>query len=148
MNRLRRDLLLVLATLPARALAGPFDRSPATPELLPVDEALRLQPVLWRAGELWLGWELAPGCYLYRDKLQIEVIEPAGLVLPPAVLPPGERLQDPHFGEVEVWRGSVLLRRPAPQAPQRLRLRYQGCAEDRVCYPPVTREVTVSATLS
>lgn len=108
-------------------------------------EALAPQAVLWDAGELIVGIEAAPGCYLYRDKLRVEVLEPAGYRLGAPMLPAGELHRDEHFGEVRILRGSVQARyRPAATVPpRRVRLSYQGCADKLVCYPPQSREFDV-----
>jgi thiol:disulfide interchange protein DsbD len=141
-----RTLICGLLALPAflPVHAGFFDRS-HDEGVLPVDEALRLQPVLPGKDRLLLGWDVAPGCYLYRDKLGVEILDPLPVRAAALTLPAGEQYRDAHFGEVRVLRGSVQAALPLGDtpAPRRLRVRYQGCAEDKVCYPPQTREIEV-----
>lgn len=122
-----------------------LQRAEPAGEVLAVDEALRPLPVLWDDGRLLVGIEAAPGVYLYRDKLRVEVIDPPGYPLGPVALPAGDPHRDEHFGEVRVLRGTAQAQfRPAAERPpRRIRLHYQGCAEDRVCYPPQTRQLDV-----
>ncbi len=110
-----------------------------------MEEAFELQPPLWNGKDLILRWDIAPGCYLYRDKLLVESTAPEGYALGSAQLPAGETLRDAHFGQVTVYRDAVQMRfRPVSgKPPQSLRVRFQGCAEDKVCYPPQTHVITL-----
>ena len=133
--------LSMAAPMPATAIDG---LKPKTDdELLSADEAIQLQAAVWQNGELSVGLDAAKGVYVYRDKINIEALPPAGARLGKLKLPDGEPHHDDHFGDVRVLRGSVLARAAVADAPQQVRVRYQGCAENRVCYPPQTRILTV-----
>lgn len=119
---------------------------PAADALLPVDEAFSLTGVTRKNGEIAVGFTIAPGYYLYNHMFKV-VADGAGKAEPFALkLPAGETKQDAEFGEVTVQRGvlSVAIK-PLPNAatPRTLRVRYQGCADVGVCYPPQTRLVAV-----
>ncbi|MEQ8663888.1 MAG: protein-disulfide reductase DsbD, partial [Gammaproteobacteria bacterium] len=63
-----------------------------------------------------------------------------------AELPPSESKDDPEFGRVEVYKHDITVRLPLAEAPPQAgfveaEVRYQGCAEDGICYPPITRTV-------
>lgn len=126
----------------AASLLKPHDE-PAG--ILAVDEAFQVQPALWQDGRLIVGIDAAPGCYLYRDKFSVVALAPSGYALGKADLPAGEPHHDEHFGDVRVLRERLLAQyRPAASAaPQRVRIRYQGCAENLVCYPPQERVLDV-----
>ncbi|WP_428309403.1 protein-disulfide reductase DsbD N-terminal domain-containing protein [Hydrocarboniphaga sp.] len=113
--------------------------------ILAVDEAFRVQPALWENGQLVIGIDAAPNCYLYRDKFKLSVVEPASLSLISADLPAGETHHDEHFGDVKIIRDRLLVRykTAASAAPKKVRIRYQGCAENLVCYPPQERVLDV-----
>lgn len=134
-------LCLVLLALPAHA--GLLD-SQASP-FLPVDEAFRIQPGEIQADALSLRWEIAEGYYLYRHRFEFSVIEPAGLQLGTVELPQGLEKTDEYFGDIQAYYDSVTARLPMDTGglPDTLRLsvRYQGCADKGLCYPPQTREV-------
>lgn len=125
--------------------AGFLDKAADDSGILPVEQAFVVQPAVWDQGRLLVGVDIAPGCYLYKSKLSVEAIEPASSVLGPMTLPKGAAHQDEHFGRVEIYRGSVQATfQPAKNtALTRLRVRFQGCAEDKVCYPMQTRIVDV-----
>lgn len=133
---------LSMAT-PMPAAAVDWLKPKTDDDLLPADEAIQVQAAVWQNGELSVGLEAAKGVYVYRDKLSLEALQPASARLGKLKLPDGEPHHDDHFGDVRVLRGSVLARAAVANAPQQVRVRYQGCAENRVCYPPQTRILTV-----
>jgi thioredoxin:protein disulfide reductase len=89
---------------------------------------------------------IAGGYYLYRDKLKFAV-EPGALAAAP-ILPAGKIKHDEFFGEVETYRGAIVVRLPldraAPGQPVTLRAESQGCADVGVCYPPQAQKITLS----
>lgn len=136
-------LLLASTTLGAESLLQPKGKADA---LLPVDQAFALQGATRRGNEIAIDWAIAPGYYLYGHMLKVSVDAPAKTPFSGPVLPKGERLKDAEFGEVEVYRKllQAKLTLPADAAsPRTLRVRYQGCADIGVCYPPQTRLVAV-----
>ncbi|MGH8506623.1 MAG: protein-disulfide reductase DsbD domain-containing protein [Stenotrophobium sp.] len=143
-------LMTLLALSPLIANAGPWLKTPADgPQILPVDSAFQLMPVEHDAHALRVSWFISKGYYLYRERMHFRVIAPQGAVLGKPELPAGERQNDPGFGIVHVYRGSDLaIKLPlkaGAQAPGKLEVRYQGCAEVGVCYPPQTRIVDIPA---
>ncbi|HSW12162.1 MAG TPA: protein-disulfide reductase DsbD N-terminal domain-containing protein [Solimonas sp.] len=119
--------------------------------LLPVEEAFRLLPATRQAQNLRIEWTISPGYYLYRGQLRFEVLTPQGFRLAPPQLPTGLKVQDPEFGAVEVYRGIVAAQFQLPpglKAPLKLRVRYQGCADIGICYPPQTQLLDVPAARS
>lgn len=94
-----------------------------------------------------MTWSIAEGYYLYRQRFHFETATP-GFRLGEPRFPAGQTKTDAFFGEMEIYRGNVAIEIPvsrAPDAPWRLALnvRFQGCADAGVCYPPQTRTLTV-----
>ncbi|WP_420465086.1 protein-disulfide reductase DsbD N-terminal domain-containing protein [Panacagrimonas sp.] len=144
--RLLFRLILLCAMGVRPAAAGLLDGLFPDDGIVPVEKALALQPPLWDGNVLVLGWDIAPGCYLYRDKTIIEAVEPVGQILGQASWPAAQAYRDEHFGKVQIYRNAVQVQfRPSKAVPTTLRIRFQGCAEDKVCYPPQTRLVQVPA---
>lgn len=138
--------LLMATVLPASALD--LSRKPhGAEELLSAEQAFQLVSATREADGLHFSWVIAPGYYLYRQRIAAEAVD-GGTKLAALVLPKGTAKHDEHFGDVEIYTTSVDARLPVPQgtaAPTRLKLRWQGCAEAGVCYPPITRVVDVIA---
>ncbi len=139
-------LLLCLLTGAALAQGGGlgalFDGG--EDDFLPVEEAFPLTLRLADERRLVARWETVEGYYLYRDKFEFEVVGGA-----PGIermeIPPGEVTEDEYFGRQEVYRepvaASVYLDAPV-NGPIDVRVSFQGCADDGLCYPPET--VTVA----
>jgi thiol:disulfide interchange protein len=115
-------------------------------DLLPVDEAFVLQARAVSAAEVELAWTIADGYYLYRHRMGADLPGVADAI--PLQLPAGRRHVDEFFGEVETYRGAVKGRLGLPPGagagPLQLRVKYQGCADAGICYPPQVRTVTVA----
>lgn len=147
-------LLMLLASLGATLAtdARPALFGAASEEgLLPVEEAFRLLPARREGQTLRIEWSVSPGYYLYRDRLAFEVLTPQGFRLAAPRLPAGERYQDAELGNVEVFRGIVdaeFVLPPGLRTPLRLRVRYQGCADVGICYPPQAQVLDVPALRS
>ncbi|MDR6759181.1 thiol:disulfide interchange protein DsbD [Mycoplana sp. BE70] len=122
--------VLIAAVLPARALEVP----------LPMDEAF--VPVIAKEddGRLTISWKIADGYYLYRDYLSAEGADDQALILQTE---PGKIKDDPGFGTTEVYYGEASA--SIADAPQTIRLTYQGCQDGGLCYPPTTRTIDVAA---
>ncbi|MBB1472915.1 protein-disulfide reductase DsbD [Luteimonas sp. MC1782] len=139
----RTCLALALLVLPCAAIAA-VD----VDDLLPVDEAFVLRAEATDAGRIELAWTIADGYYLYRHRMGAEPLD-AGFDVDARglQLPAGRRHTDEFFGEVETYRGrvaAVLTGQAGTAGSTRLKVRYQGCADLGVCYPPQTRTVTVA----
>jgi thioredoxin:protein disulfide reductase len=115
-------------------------RSAAPQEFLHPDEAFRTRATK-RDGGVALEWQIAPGYYLYREQFGVSA---AGEPLP-AEFPAGRMIQDEFFGDVEVLYDAAHTWVEVPAGTETLQVRYQGCAEDGICYPPTTWTVTLAS---
>ncbi|UAX97644.1 protein-disulfide reductase DsbD [Ensifer adhaerens] len=122
--------VLVAATLPARALEPP----------LPMDEAFVPMVVRKDDGRLTITWKIADGYYLYRDYLSAVSGDDRPLALQTE---PGKIKDDPGFGTTEVYYKEATA--SVSDAPKTIRLTYQGCQDEGLCYPPTTRTIDTAA---
>ncbi|NZA25062.1 protein-disulfide reductase DsbD [Luteimonas sp. SJ-92] len=129
--------LCALLAVPAWAAVDPDD-------LLPVDEAFVLDARAPTRERVEIRFRVADGYYLYRHRMAAAAdgFDGAGLQLPD-----GKRHVDEFFGEVETYRGTVtaVLEGGAPAGASALSLevKFQGCADIGVCYPPQARTLRV-----
>jgi thiol:disulfide interchange protein DsbD len=141
--RLFRAAALAALALIAAPAASAIDQD----DLLPVDEAFVLSAEAPKRDAIAVRWTIAEGYYLYRHRTSVEVID-GGFAAGPLALPPGKKHTDEFFGEVETYRGALAASLPgtaeAAATTLRLRVKYQGCADLGICYPPQTREIAVT----
>jgi thiol:disulfide interchange protein len=152
-NTLRRligalALLLSLSTtLPAVAAIDEDD-------LLPVDEAYVLSAEAAGPDSVAVRWQVAEGYYLYRHRISVQATGPAGVRSGALQLPRGKPHEDEFFGKTETYRGRLVATLPrivGAGGQVSLKVKYQGCADAGLCYPPQTRTLTIalpSATAS
>jgi thiol:disulfide interchange protein DsbD len=109
------------------------------PEFLQVDEAFQFDFVQ-QGDEVTLSWKIADGYYLYKKQFKT-VVKQAKLGLP--IFPAAEQVEDEFFGLSEVFRGQLDIIYPIISSIQGgiVKVRYQGCADAGLCYPPTTKEV-------
>lgn len=157
-GHIARTLLLALA------LAGPaFAQAPAAPagidaalkgarsgqdNFLPVERAFRFDAQPDGSDAVRLNWQIADGYYLYRTRIHVSTPS-SSVQLGAGQFPAGQIKNDEYFGRQEIYHHelSVLVpvaraRGGALQLP--LKVSYQGCAEQGLCYPPVTQELTLT----
>jgi thiol:disulfide interchange protein DsbD len=113
--------------------------------LLPADQAFRLSARALDASTLEARYDIADGYYLYRDKLAFRT-DPVTARAPS--LPAGKRKHDAFFGDVDTYRGEVVVRIPLEKraAGEKVTLHAdsQGCADVGVCYPPNPQQLTLT----
>jgi len=116
-------------------------------KLLPPEQAFRFSARAMDAKTIEARFDVADGYYLYRDKLRFAAA-PGGASLGTATLPAGKRKRDEFFGEVETYRGVVLVKVPVVDGAAGHAIVViadsQGCADAGICYPPNTQQVTLA----
>ncbi len=137
-NNTAKPALQSLSDLGARLGFGEED------QLLPADEAFRLSVATSGADTLTADWQIADGYYLYRKRFEFSLDNNPNVKLLPAELPEGEHKNDEFLGAVEVYHQGLSARLPLQRnssaaTPVTLTVKYQGCAERGVCYPPVSK---------
>lgn len=134
-------LLLAVATLAWARTGFPLWQGAAEREFLPAEQVFVPGPVR-RDGDAWvLEGRIAEAHYLYRHALRLVDATGADVALQP---PAGTPHHDEFFGDTEIYTGILPIAFPG-DAPGPLQLRWQGCAEAGICYPPQTLPITLPA---
>ena len=114
-------------------------------DILPVDKAFVFTTDIESADMLIARWQIAEGYYLYREQFQF-VLSEGGLLGEPQ-FPKGIFKDDVKYGQVEVYEQILEVKLPIKDKQDlnslTLKTTYQGCAEDRLCYPPIEKMVVV-----
>ncbi len=114
-------------------------------EFLPVDKAFKVEAALIDQTRAQVKFVIAPGHYLYRDRIQLLPADQKATIS----LPPGESKNDPNFGQQQVFHHDTLAEVVFPgTAPAVLQIRYQGCSEKGLCYPPQTKSLLLTPSAS
>ena len=122
----------------------------ADDEILHPDEAFVLTARLDANNIIQSNIQLADNIYLYREKIRIAMADGEGHSLGAISVPRGKQKVDEFLGPTEVIYHGVDVSIPIISdagASDRFALsyQYQGCVEDRICYPPVTKYISVDA---
>jgi thiol:disulfide interchange protein DsbD len=137
LHRLLALLVLALVAAPAWAISED--------DLLPVDEAFVLSASAPSRDRIELQWKIHDGYYLYRHRTSVEAT--AGFQGGVLQMPKGKAYTDEFFGDVETYRGTLAAvfegAAVAGADSVTLKVKYQGCADAGICYPPQTRTLTV-----
>ena len=122
----------------AHAAVNPDDLLPAEQAFVPTvqvsDQGVQVQ------------FKIADGYYLYQSKITAQT-EPENLLGAPQ-LSAGKEKEDEFFGKQTVYYHNADVRWNYAQTvsqPYKIHLRYQGCADAGICYPPVDTSFDISS---
>ncbi len=141
---------LILAQSLTDRLQSAFGGSAAEDEILSPEVAFQLSAEVASSNLIKLQFLIEDGYYLYRDKFKFSIDGSDARIDQKRVdIPAGKMKEDPAFGKVEINTGDIQLDLPLQRADGAaeevlLTVRYQGCKEDSVCYPPITRKLALS----
>src|SRR5947207_1665065 len=121
---------------------------PSGDEFLQPDQAFRFDALADGADRARLNWEIADGYYLYRTRIKVSTPSRQAQLGAPQ-MPGGEFKTDEYFGKQEIYHHELGATVPVARAgggafELPLEVTYQGCAEAGLCYPPITKRVSVT----
>jgi thiol:disulfide interchange protein DsbD len=144
------DATVKVAGAPAATTADKVFKDPepdavGDDEYLDPDVAFVLTAEAQSVNTVQLNWRIADGYYLYKERIKLapaDAAQPVGAI----VLPRGEDHYDEYFGNQEIYRGSLDGTFSVPPGAKTVdvNVTYQGCADAGLCYPPITKTMTVS----
>jgi thiol:disulfide interchange protein DsbD len=132
----------------AGGVDGILDKARASQdEFLPPDEAFKLEAKPEGPDRVRLTWQIAEGYYLYKSRTKAATSSTQAQ-LGPLAMPTGKVHTDDYFGEQEVYYieldATLPVARPGGGSIDLpLDVTYQGCADAGLCYPPITKQVSV-----
>ncbi|MBO9489660.1 protein-disulfide reductase DsbD [Endozoicomonas sp. G2_1] len=112
-------------------------------EFLTLEEAFVFD-FFQKRDKLEVTFNIQEGYYLYRHQFKISA-ENADIT--PVELPAGIEHEDEFFGVQQIFKDSLEFVVDINQADANgvISIRYQGCAEKGLCYPPTTKKIDLSA---
>ena len=163
---MKKFLSLLLMGLMAVGVIG---KAWAADDFLDPDKAFVTTVAMPDPLTLDVHYAIAPGYYMYQERFEVRIEDAQGRLLlyrqstltPPGTetrqpawtqplrLPKGQVKYDPTFDQdMEVFHRGVTLRAPlqgGAAAPLQVTVTGQGCADEGLCYPPMTRQFTLAA---
>ncbi len=135
-------LLLVINTAYAAGVDAFTDGTDA--EFLHPDKAFQLDLSTIDSTNLEGIFTVAPGYYLYKDRIQFEIKETNQGKVTSVELPAGEMKNDPNFGNKEVYHHDFIAKLQVADTTSGyiVSAKYQGCSEQGLCYAPQTKSFT------
>ncbi len=120
-------------------------------QFLTPDEAFKLNLTRLDAENIQANFTIAPGHYLYRERVKFSVEHTAELKASDAqivaiTLPSGEIKQDANFGKQEVYHHDFKANIKISQGVSTIAIAasYQGCSEKGLCYAPIKKTISVA----
>lgn len=108
------------------------------------EQAFKLSMQAKDGQTLLADFEIAPGYYLYRERIFFKLKEGSTSKIASVDFPKGEMKHDPNFGDMEVYHQSFKVRlnlqHPGSPPPvMTLKASFQGCSEKGLCYAPIRK---------
>ena len=111
-------------------------------DFLSVDKAFKFKIYSFKdLKQLDIQFNIADGYYLYKSKIDV-IIDP--VLVFDLIKDKGKIKEDEFFGKQEVFYGATTLKiipKVALSKNYKVILKYQGCSEKGLCYPPVSKTI-------
>ena len=111
-------------------------------DFLSVDKAFKFKIYSFKdLKQLDIQFNIADGYYLYKSKIDV-IIDP--VLVFDLIKDKGKIKEDEFFGKQEVFYGATTLKIiPKVELSKNYKviLKYQGCSEKGLCYPPVSKTI-------
>jgi len=118
-------------------------------EFLSPDEAFKIDYNIVDENHVKINWIIHPGYYLYMGMFEFKSLD-ANKILK-VEMPEGKKKQDEFFGDVDVYyysaEADVYFVDDIEDSIE-LKVKYQGCADAGLCYPPVFKTITLKKNTS
>ena len=118
-------------------------------EFLSPDEAFQMTYAFVDDKHITVNWKIHPGYYLYMGMFEFESLDNNSILK--VEMPEGEKKIDEFFGEVDVYYltadADIFLEKNISNTLD-IKIKYQGCADAGLCYPPVSKNITLKKKTS
>ena len=118
--------------------------------LLP-EEAFNLNLIAVDNQNIQAIFTVAPGHYLYRERIKFEIKSPFNTKVALVTLPSGDIKTDPNFGDLEVYHHDFKANinfKEKVNSEITILASYQGCSEKGLCYAPIKKSISVKPNLN
>lgn len=118
-------------------------------DFLSPDQAFKIDLSAIDDQTLKADFTVAPGHYLYRQRISFKVQDENDVRIIATHFPDGEMKEDPNFGTSEVYHHDLTVLANLEYQniqPEKIEViaSFQGCSEMGLCYAPMQKKLTVS----
>jgi thiol:disulfide interchange protein DsbD len=140
---LRFKIIFIFLLLPLTQIAFALESN----ELLPPEQVFQASVKAVSPDQIEVIWTIAKGYSLYRKNMRFEAKTPE-IELGVPVFPAGIIKHDELLGDIEHYREQLKINLPVlaskGTSSAQLLIRYQGCADIGVCYPPQEKTLNIN----
>ena len=113
-------------------------------EFLSPEEAFQPSIRMITNNHLEVTWDIKQGYYLYLGMFEFSV-DNSDMRIIKVNMPEGKKKKDEFFGDVDVYYNSAKANIYFDKITSKtnLILKYQGCADAGLCYPPITKKFSL-----
>ncbi len=119
-------------------------------EFLSPSDAFKMSYDVVDNKRLKVRWDIHPGYYLYMGMFEFESLSDK-ISIEKVKMPEGKKKKDEFFGDVDVYyytaEADIYFSNNIVDSLI-LKVKYQGCAEAGLCYPPIFKTIDVKKKLS
>jgi thioredoxin:protein disulfide reductase len=141
-NKMDCKIFLMILSL----LMASFGHLAQAGEFLEPDAAFRQKSQMTNEQTVQLDWVIAPGYNLYKEKLHVVIGKTE--IVSKLSLPAAIQKFDKNFNKnVEVYHDKLSVSIPKELITENavLKLQYQGCSDEGLCYSPIDKSFQLSA---
>jgi thiol:disulfide interchange protein DsbD len=114
-------------------------------EFLSPDDAFKVDYEIVEQNQITINWKIHPGYYLYMGMFEFESLNQSNNIIK-VKMPDGKKKTDEFFGDVDVYyfsaEADVYFEKNIGDS-HKIKIKYQGCADAGLCYPPVFKTITL-----
>ncbi|PLC50876.1 thiol:disulfide interchange protein [Pollutimonas subterranea] len=138
----RAAIILCCFAIGSASASSSLFSSGNEPEFLDPADVFTLEQVQQQGDEYVVQGHVADRYYVYRHSLKLVDAQENDVKL---AIPAGTAKHDEFFGDTEIYTGNTARMRFPAIASGPLTLHWQGCAEEGICYPPQTIQISAAA---
>ncbi len=138
-----QKIFLIIIFIFSTSVFG-IDLPDGQPEFLHPDKAFKMSVTNIGEKKIMIDWQIEKGYYLYMGMFEFST-DRENVKITNAQMPDGTKKVDEFFGNVDVYYNSTRAELTFDNINKNTNLiiKYQGCADAGLCYPPIKKVISL-----
>ena len=138
-----QKIFLIIIFIFSTSVFG-IDLPDGQPEFLHPDKAFKMSVTNIGEKKIMIDWQIEKGYYLYMGMFEFST-DRENVKIINAQMPDGTKKVDEFFGNVDVYYNSTSAELTFDNINKNtnLTIKYQGCADAGLCYPPIKKVISL-----